>query len=180
MIRTHNFLRRLTQSLVSADFLLLNSNLLSLWPQLPSSCFTLGGHNRACIYSQTVSAARAGVEKYSRLIHLAPAPWGSFLPSPCSLVPTHAAFMEDGHLHSSSQHLTHKCSMNIYGWVGELMNFVQLCAPFPSHYLLHASPVIYHITGKVKFGRDLLVTPLQRCQLLGMKVDSATRHLGPP
>lgn len=62
----------------------------------------------------------------------------------------------------------------------ELMNFVQLCAPFPPHYLLHASPVIYHITSEVKFGRDLLVTPLQGCQLLGMKVDSATRHLGPP
>lgn len=65
-------------------------------------------------------------------------------------------------------------------WVDESMNFVQFCALFLPHYLLHASPVIDHITSKVKLGRDLLVTPLQGCQLLGMEADSTTRDLGPP
>ena len=47
------------------------------------------------------------------------------------------------------------------GWTSELSQIFQLCASFPPHYLLHASPVIYHISSKVKFGWNFLVSPLQ-------------------
>lgn len=48
-----------------------------------------------------------------------------------------------------------KYSTNTYwtnGWTsGTQPNFPTVCF-FPPHYLLHASPVIYHISSKVKFG----------------------------
>lgn len=65
--------------------------------------------------------------------------------------------------------------------MAELVNSAQLSVClFSTHYLLHASPVIHHIAGEVKPGRDFLGAPLQRCQLLGMDVDSATGRLRPP
>ena len=66
------------------------------------------------------------------------------------------------------------------GWTSELSQIFQLCASFPPHYLLHASPVIYHISSKVKFGWNFLVSPLQGCQLPSMNADSVIGHLRPP
>lgn len=164
------------------DLLLLDSNLPLLRPQTTSPHFTLGGHNRACaVYIQCKQTVcwLSGSYQVATLLYLS-----SFQAHAVSL-PYYTAFMEDEcFVHSILQCLTcNKYLTNIYwinGWILKVNRIVSLCASFPPHYLLHVSPVIQHITSKVKLGRHFLVAPLHGHQLPSINVESAAGHLSTP